>query len=251
MGDASQPKVALVTGASSGIGRATAQAFVARGYATVLVDRDEDGGLQVEAQLRKSGECTFIRCEVTDDQAVRRAVERAVATYGRLNVAFNAAGIDGEAGKATADCSIENWNRVLAIDLTGLWYCLRHEIPQLLKSGGGAIVNCASVAGVVGAPYVPAYVAAKHGVVGLTKAAALEYARQGIRVNAVCPGMIDTPMSRKGLSPDISAALLKESPMGRFGQPAEVASAVLWLCDESAAFVNGQAIAVDGAWTAR
>jgi NAD(P)-dependent dehydrogenase (short-subunit alcohol dehydrogenase family) len=250
MGGVNQ-RVALVTGASSGIGRATAEAFVARGYATVLVDRDEDAGLQVEAQLRKSGECTFVRCDVTDDQAVRRAVEQAVATYGQLNAAFNAAGIDGEAGKATAECSIENWNQVLAIDLTGLWYCLRHEIPQLLKSGGGAIVNCASVAGLVGAPYVPAYVAAKHGVVGLTKAAALEYARQGIRVNAVCPGMIDTPMSRKGLSPDISAALLKESPMGRMGQPTEVASAVLWLCDESAAFVTGQAIAVDGAWTAR
>jgi NAD(P)-dependent dehydrogenase (short-subunit alcohol dehydrogenase family) len=251
MGDVNQPRVALVTGASSGIGRATAQAFVARGYATVLVDRDEDAGLQVQAQLRKSGECTFVRCDVTDDHAVRQAVERAVATYGQLNVAFNAAGIDGDAGQATADCSVENWNRVLATDLTGLWYCLRHEIPQLLKSGGGAIVNCASVAGLVGAPYVPAYVAAKHGVVGLTKAAALEYARQGIRVNAVCPGMIDTPMTRKGLTPEISAALLKESPTGRMGQPTEVASAVLWLCDESATFVTGQAIAVDGAWTAR
>ena len=244
-------KVALVTGASSGIGRATALAFAARGYATVLLDRDEAAGLQVEAQLRKSGECTFIRCDVTDDRAVRQAIERAVATYGQLNAAFNAAGIDGEVGKATADCSIENWNHVLAIDLTGLWYCLRHEIPQLLKSGGGAIVNCASVAGLVGAPYVPAYVAAKHGVVGLTKAAALEYAGQGIRINAVCPGMIDTPMSRQGLSPDVRAALLKESPIGRMGQPAEVASAVLWLCDDSAAFVTGQAIAVDGAWTAR
>jgi NAD(P)-dependent dehydrogenase (short-subunit alcohol dehydrogenase family) len=250
MGDVNRRRVALVTGASSGIGRATAEGFVARGYATVLVDRDEEAGLQVEAQLRKSGECTFVRCDVTDDQAVRQAVERGVGVYGQLNVAFNAAGIDGE-GAATADCSIENWNRVLAIDLTGLWYCLRHEIPQLLKSGGGAIVNCASVAGLVGAPYVPAYVAAKHGVVGLTKAAALEYARQGIRINAVCPGMIDTPMSRKGMSPDVRAALLKESPIARLGQPSEVASAVLWLCDESAAFVNGQAIAVDGAWTAR
>jgi NAD(P)-dependent dehydrogenase (short-subunit alcohol dehydrogenase family) len=250
MGDVNRRRVALITGASSGIGRATAEGFVARGYATVLVDRDEEAGLQVEAQLRKSGECTFVRCDVTDDQAVRQAVERGVAVYGQLNVAFNAAGIDGE-GAATADCSIENWNRVLAIDLTGLWYCLRHEIPQLLKSGGGAIVNCASVAGLVGAPYVPAYVAAKHGVVGLTKAAALEYARQGIRINAVCPGMIDTPMSRKGMSPDVREALLKESPIARLGQPSEVASAVLWLCDESAAFVNGQAIAVDGAWTAR
>jgi NAD(P)-dependent dehydrogenase (short-subunit alcohol dehydrogenase family) len=250
MGDVNQRKVALVTGASSGIGRATAEAFVARGYATVLVDRDEDAGLQVEAQLRKSGDCTFVRCDVTDDQAVRQTVARAVAIYGQLNVAFNAAGIDGEGG-ATADCSIENWNRVLAIDLTGLWYCQRHEIPQLLKSGGGTIVNCASVAGLVGAPYVPAYVAAKHGVVGLTKAAALEYARQGIRINAVCPGMIDTPMSRKGMSPEVRDALLKESPTGRLGQAAEVASAVLWLCEDSAAFVSGQAIAVDGAWTAR
>jgi NAD(P)-dependent dehydrogenase (short-subunit alcohol dehydrogenase family) len=244
-------KVALVTGASSGIGRATAELFVARGYATALVDRDDDAGRVVETQLRKSGECIFIRCDITDDGAVRKAVEQAVNLYGRLDAAFNAAGIDGEAGKATADSSMENWNRVMAIDLTGLWSCMRYEIPQMLKTGGGSIVNCASVAGLVGAPYVSAYVAAKHGVVGLTKAAALEYARQGIRVNAVCPGMIDTPMTRKGLAPEIAAKLLEESPIGRFGQPVEIASAVAWLCEESSSFLTGQAIAVDGAWTAR
>ena len=244
-------KVALVTGASSGIGRATAELFVARGYATALVDRDDDAGRVVETQLRKSGECIFIRCDITDDGAVRKAVEQAVSLYGRLDAAFNAAGIDGETGKATADSSMENWNRVMAIDLTGLWSCMRYEIPQMLRTGGGSIVNCASVAGLVGAPYVSAYVAAKHGVVGLTKAAALEYARQGIRVNAVCPGMIDTPMTRKGLTPEIAAKLLEESPIGRFGRPVEIASAVVWLCDESSSFLTGQAIAVDGAWTAR
>jgi NAD(P)-dependent dehydrogenase (short-subunit alcohol dehydrogenase family) len=251
MGAVNQRQVALVTGGASGIGRATAEAFVAKGYAIVLLDRVEEAGQQVQSQLRKSGECTFIRCDVTDDQAVRLAVEQAVATYGRLDVAFNAAGIEGEAGKPTADCTIDNWNRVMAIDLTGLWYCMRHEIPQMLKYGGGSIVNCASVAGLVGAPYFPAYVAAKHGVVGLTKAAALEYARQGIRVNAVCPGMIDTPMSRAGMTEEVLSMLLKESPLGRLGSASEVASAVLWLCDPGAGFVTGQAIAVDGAWTAR
>jgi NAD(P)-dependent dehydrogenase (short-subunit alcohol dehydrogenase family) len=140
---------------------------------------------------------------------------------------------------------------VIATDLTGLWSCMRYEIPQMLKAGAGSIVNCASIAGLVGAPGLPAYVAAKHGVVGLTKAAALEYARQAIRVNAVCPGLIDTPMSRKGLTPEIAAKLAEESPIGRFGQPAEIASAVLWLCDETSGFLTGQAIAVDGAWTAR
>jgi NAD(P)-dependent dehydrogenase (short-subunit alcohol dehydrogenase family) len=244
-------KVAFVTGASSGIARATAEGFVARGYATVLFDRDERAGREVEAELKTRGECMFIAGDVTDDPGVRQAVEKTVAAYGRLDAAFNAAGIDGEQGKATADCTVDNWRRVIAIDLTGVWSCLRHQIPQMLKTGGGSIVNCASVAGVVGAPFVPAYVAAKHGVVGLTKAAALEYARQGIRVNAVCPGMIDTPMSRAGLTPEIAEVLLAESPIGRFGQPREVASAVLWLCDESASFVNGQAISVDGAWTSR
>jgi NAD(P)-dependent dehydrogenase (short-subunit alcohol dehydrogenase family) len=243
--------VALVTGASSGIGRATAEAFVARGYATALIDRDADEGRQVETQLRKSGECLFIQCDVTDDGAVRDAVARTVSAYGRLDAAFNAAGIDGEAGKPTAECSMENWNRVIATDLTGLWSCMRYEIPQMLKAGGGSIVNCASIAGLLGAPTLAAYVAAKHGVVGLTKTAALEYARQGIRVNAVCPGLIDTPMTRKGLTPEFAAKLVEESPIGRFGQPAEIAATVVWLCDQSPGFLTGQAIAVDGAWTAR
>jgi NAD(P)-dependent dehydrogenase (short-subunit alcohol dehydrogenase family) len=251
MADAKSTRVALVTGGASGIGLATAEGFVSRGYRTVIVDRVEAAGLSAQSKLRESGECAFVLCDVTDDSSVRRAVEQAVANYGRLDVAFNAAGIDGEPGKATADGSIENWHRVLAVDLTGLWYCMRHEIPQMLKVGGGVIVNCASVAGLVGAPYVSAYVAAKHGVVGLTKSAALEYARSNIRINAVCPGMIDTPMSRAGMTDEIRTALLNESPLGRLGSASEVASAVLWLCDPSAAFVSGQAIAIDGAWTAR
>lgn len=247
---AGQPKAAFVTGASSGIGRAAARALVERGYATALVDRDEALGREVEAELGRAGECAFIRCDITDDEAVRSAVARTVERYGRLDAAFNAAGIDGEGG-ATADCSIENWNRVLAIDLTGLWFCMRHQIREMLKTGGGAIVNCASVAGLVGAPFVPAYVAAKHGVVGLTKAAALEYARQGIRVNAVCPGMTDTPMSRAGMTEEVRQVLLAESPIGRLAQPEEVAKVALCLIDGVSDFLTGQAIAVDGAWTAR
>jgi NAD(P)-dependent dehydrogenase (short-subunit alcohol dehydrogenase family) len=247
---ADQRKVAFVTGASSGIGRATAAAFVSRGYATVLADRDEQAGRKAEVELKGAGECVFIPCDVTDDDAVRRAVEQTVERYGRLDAAFNGAGIDGEQGKTTAECSPENWSRVLAVDLTGVWSCMRHQIPQMLKTGGGAIVNCASVAGLVAAPFCGAYAAAKHGVVGLTKAAALEYARQGIRVNAVCPGMIDTPMSRAGIPPELRDALLAQTAIGRMGEPEEVAAAVLWLCDGAPGFLTGQAIAIDGAWTA-
>jgi NAD(P)-dependent dehydrogenase (short-subunit alcohol dehydrogenase family) len=243
-------KVALVTGATSGIGLAAAEAFLARGYAVALVDRDDTAGGAVQERLQKLGECTYIRCDVTDNAAVQSAVQQAVSKYARLDAAFNAAGIDGE-GAATADCSIENWNRVIATDLTGVWFSMRHEIPAMLKTGGGAIVNCASTAGIAGAPYVPAYVAAKHGVVGLSKAAALEYARQGIRVNAVCPGIIETPMTRKGLAPDIKAKLLEETPIGRIGTAAEIAATVIWLCDSTSSYLTGQAVAVDGGWTAR
>ena len=250
MGEAGPRKVAFVTGASSGIGKATAAAFVAKGYATVLVDREEAAGRAVEAELRGQGECMFIACDVTDDVAVERTVEQAVAAYGRLDAVFNGAGIDGEKGKFTADCSVENWHRVLTVDLTGVWHCMRHQIPRMLANGGGSIVNCASTAGLTGAATFAAYTAAKHGVVGLTKAAALEYGRSGIRVNAVCPGMIDTPMTQ-GLAPDLLKPLLDASPTGRMGKPEEIANAVLWLSDEGASYVTGQAIAVDGAWTSQ
>lgn len=224
-----QRRVAFVTGAASGIGRATAEAFVAKGYATVLADRDETLGREVEACLRRSGECAFVRCDVTSDEEVRAAVEHAVAAYGRLDAAFNAAGIDGETDKPTAETSPENWSRVIAVDLTGVWSCMRHQIPQMLKSGGGTIVNCGSVAGLIAAPNLSAYVAAKHGLIGLTKTAALEYSRLGVRVNAVCPAMVGTPMFQRSRSPELTAAMLQLSPIGRFGQP--------------------QAIAVDGGWT--
>jgi NAD(P)-dependent dehydrogenase (short-subunit alcohol dehydrogenase family) len=248
MAAADQRKVAFVTGASSGIGRATAAAFTSHGYATLLVDRDEGLGREVEAKLRQTGECAFVRCDVTDDDDVRRAVEQAISLYGRLDAVFNAAGIDG-AQAPVADSSRENWDRVIGIDLTGVWSCMRHQIPALLRSGGGSIVNCASVAGVVGAPALSAYVAAKHGVIGLTKAAALEYARQGIRVNAVCPGMIETPM-QASLAPELKEQLIAMSPMGRYGQPEEIASMVLAIC-ENGSFVTGQAIVVDGGWVAQ
>ncbi len=245
-----ESKVAFVTGAASGIGLATAEALIKRGFATVLADRNETAGRAIEEKWREFGKCAFVPCDVTDERAVQNAVEFAVTTFGRLDAAFNAAGMDGEKGM-TADCSTENWNRVIAVNLTGIWNCLRFQIPHMQKNGGGAIVNCASVAGLVGAPYLPAYVAAKHGVVGLTKAAALEYAREGIRINAICPAFIDTPLSRESLSPEHAAALMAECPIGRFAQAEEVAAMVQWLLSDDCSYVVGQAIAIDGAWTAR
>jgi NAD(P)-dependent dehydrogenase (short-subunit alcohol dehydrogenase family) len=244
-------KVAFVTGASSGIGRATADAFVSRGYATVLVDREDETGRRAESQLRQSGDCMFIHCDVTDDDAVRQAVHRAVDVYGRLDAAFHAAGVAVEQGRPTAACRMEYWNQVIATDLTGIFSCMRHVIREMLKSGGGSIVNCASMAGLVGAANVPANVAAKHAVVGLTKAAALEYARQNVRVNVVCPGITDTEMFRRAVPPGTEAALAESLPVGRFGRPHEIAATVLSLCDESMGFLTGQAIAIDGGWTAR
>lgn len=243
-------KVAFITGGGSGIGLATAQTLVKRGYATVLVDRNEAAGRAAEDQLREIGKCAFVGCDVTDEKAVMNAVEFTVRTFGRLDAAFNAAGLDGEKAM-TADCSTANWNRVISTNLTGVWNCLRYQIPQMLKIGGGAIVNCASVAGLVGAPYLPAYVAAKHGVVGLTKASALDYARQNIRINAICPAFIDTPLSRESLTPEHVEALVKECPVGRLAQAEEVASMVQWLLSDDCSYVTGQAIAIDGAWTAR
>jgi NAD(P)-dependent dehydrogenase (short-subunit alcohol dehydrogenase family) len=245
-------KVAFVTGAGSGIGRGTARLFAARGYATALVDLNEAGGRETEAAIRGAGgEATFISCNVADDDSVKRAVAQAVEAYGRLDAAFNAAGIDGESGKLTADCSLENWNRVIGVDLTGIFHCMRHQIPQMLKQGGGAIVNCASTAGIRGAAFCAAYSAAKHGVVGLTKAAGLEYAAQGIRINAVCPGMIRTPMTQTGAMKEVIDRMVVNTPLARLGDPEEIGAAVLWLCGDDATFVHGQAIPVDGALTSR
>ena len=245
------PRVAFVTGAGSGIGRATAAAFAQASYAVALIDRDEKAGRSAQAEMGEAGgQCLFIACDIADDESVRRAVDQTVGHFGRLDAAFNAAGTEGEQGRLTGDGSPENWQRVLGVNLTGTWYCMRHQLPALLRSGGGSIVNCASVAGLVGAPTFAAYTASKHGVVGLTKTAALEYVRQGVRVNAVCPGTIDTPMNA-GLDPALLQGLLADSPAGRLGLASEVASLVVWLCGEGAGFVNGQAIAVDGGWTSR
>lgn len=252
MGEANKGKVVFVTGAGSGIGRGTSKLLASKGYTVALADLNEEGGRETEAAIRDAGgECSFVKCNVADDDSVRSAVEQTVAAHGRLNGAFNAAGVDGAEGKMTADCTMENWNKVIGVNLTGVWHCMRHQIPQMLKSGGGAIVNCASTAGIRGAQFFGAYCASKHGVVGLTKASALEYASQGIRINAVCPGMIETPMTMSEATRDIINELVKESPLKRIGQPEEIGGAVLWLLSDYASYVHGQAIAVDGALTSR
>lgn len=241
-------RVAFVTGAGSGIGRATAQAFAEAGYAVALADRDALAGEQAEVELSRIGRCRFFLTDVTDDASVASTVGLTLSTFGRLDAAFNAAGIDGEHGRRTHEGTLENWRRVMAVDLTGTYHCMRHQIPAMLQGGGGAIVNCASVAGVLGAATFSAYVAAKHGVVGLTRTAALEYAREGITVNAICPGTINTQMNQ-ALPRDLLDGLLAASPMGRLGEPAEIAATVLFLCSPGARFLNGQAIPVDGGWT--
>lgn len=243
-------KVAIVTGGSSGIGRASAVAFADAGYAVGILDRSEEGGRTTANALEeRGGRCHFAAVDVEDDAATGAAIDRIVATLGGLDAAFNAAGIDGEAGRRLHECTPENWARVIGIDLTGVWHCMRHQLRHMLANGGGAIVNCSSAAGLVGAPTYGAYAAAKHGVIGLTKSASLEYARDNIRVNAVCPGMIDTPMTRDGDKEALFDQLVAHSPMGRRGLPEEIAAAAVWLCSQQAGFVTGVAMPVDGGHT--
>jgi NAD(P)-dependent dehydrogenase (short-subunit alcohol dehydrogenase family) len=246
-------KVAIVTGASAGIGRAAAFALAAEGASVVVSDIDVERGEEVAAAIRdKGGSALFVAADVSDDVQVAALVDAAVETFGGLDLAFNNAGIEG-ATAPTAECAVTNWHRTLAVNLTGVWSCMRHEIPRMLERGGGSIVNNASVAGLVGFVGIPAYVASKHGVVGLTKTAALEYAAQGIRVNAVCPGVIDTEMVERfiGGSPEARDAMLAMEPVGRLGLAEEIADAVVWLCSPRSSFVTGQAIAVDGGFVAR
>ena len=245
--------VIIVTGASSGIGRATAFALASEGAAVTVADVQETEGEATASAIRdKGGRAVFVPTDVSIDESVAAMVEATVDAFGGLDAAFNNAGIEGISAP-THECSVENWNRTLAVNLTGVWSCMRYEIPRLLDRGGGSIVNCASVAGLVGFAGIPAYTAAKHGVVGLTKGAALDYATAGIRVNALCPGVIDTAMVHRftGDAVEAEAAMVAMEPVGRLGQPDEIADAVVWLCSERASFVTGQAIAIDGGFVAR
>ena len=246
-----QGKVAIVTGGSFGIGRATAIAFADRGAKVAIVDYIEDNETLNHIQAA-GGEAIFVKCDVSKGADVKAMIEKVMAAYGRLDYAFNNAGIEG-ASAPTHECTEENWERTIGVNLKGVWLCMKYEIQQMLKQGKGAIVNCASIAGLVGFQGLPVYVASKHGVVGLTKTAALEYAKSGIRVNAVCPGVIKTNMVDRitGREKEVEKQFEDMEPVGRMGQPEEVAEAVIWLCSDAASFVTGDAMAVDGGWTAQ
>ncbi len=244
-------KVVIVTGGSSGIGKATAIAFAMEGAKVVIADWKIDP-TAVETMKNLTTEVLFIQCDVSNDEDVKNMVNKTIETFGSLDYAFNNAGIEGEMA-ATQECSMENWNRTIEINLKGVWLCMKYQIPEMLKQGKGAIVNCASVAGLVGFAGLPAYVASKHGVIGLTKNAALECAELGIRVNAVCPGVIQTPMIDRltGNNPDNISQFTQLEPVARFGKPEEIANAVLWLCSEKASFVTGHPMVIDGGFVAR
>lgn len=250
-------KVALVTGAGAGIGRATALKFAEEGAKVVVSDIDPVGGQEtVDLVKAKGGEAVFIQADVSKSSDVSAMVQKAVATFGRLDCACNNAGIEGKMGPM-ADQTEESFDRVLSVNLRGTFLCLRAEITQMLKSGGGAIVNLSSVAGLIGFAGLSPYVASKHGVNGLTKNAALEYAKEGIRVNSICPGGIDTRMldslaeQATGGSMETSEMMAPLHPIGRIGTAEEVANLIVWLCSDRASFVTGAHIPVDGGYVAQ
>ena len=245
-------QVALVTGAGSGLGLATAKAFAESGASVVLADWNEDSVRSAVDDLTARGhKAAAIRCDVADEADVAAMVQQTVSTFGGLDAAFNNAGIQVPPSDA-ADETAENFDRVNAINLRGVWACMKHELRHMRTQGSGAIVNCSSLGGLVGLPSRAAYHASKHGVIGLTRSAALEYASRGIRINAVCPGTIDTPMVSDMLAKQADAMkeIMRDQPIGRLGRPEEIPSAVLWLCSPGASFVIGHALAVDGGYTA-
>jgi NAD(P)-dependent dehydrogenase (short-subunit alcohol dehydrogenase family) len=246
-------KVALITGGGSGIGRATALLFGREGAKVVVADYNTEGGDRTVKTINEAGGAAlFHAADVSNPQNVEALIQKVVESYGRLDCAFNNAGIEGEFA-TTPKCSMENWQRVISINLTGVFLCMKYEIEQMLKNGGGAIVNTASAAGLVGLAGSSAYVAAKHGVAGLTKSAALEFARKGIRVNAVCPGFIRTPMVERGLDKGMVSEdqIIAAEPMHRMGRPEEIAEAVLWLSSEASSFVTGLPMPIDGGYVAQ
>lgn len=246
-------KVALVTGGASGMGLATVKAFAKAGAAVAIADINGEAAQAVADELAATGAKTLaITCDVTDEAAVKAMVEKTVETFGSLDAAFNNAGVQSLATE-TADLERTEFDRVVNINLGGVWNCMKHELVQMRKQGSGAIVNCSSLGGFVGVPGRAAYHAAKHGVHGLTKTAALEYAAQGIRINAVCPGIIDTPMVADMKENETAAMdlLMEQVPARRLGTAEEVADPVLWLCGPGSTFVMGHALAVDGGYTVR
>jgi NAD(P)-dependent dehydrogenase (short-subunit alcohol dehydrogenase family) len=248
----SPQKVAIVTGAASGIGKSVAERYAQEGVAVVLSDVNQELGAQAAEQIRQAGgQATFVRADVSRPTDCEQMVAFALEQHGRLDYACNNAGIGGEQNQ-TADLSIEGWQQILAINLSGIFYCMKYQIPAMLKGGGGAIVNMASILGQVGFAGAVGYVAAKHGVVGLTQAAALEYAPHGIRINAVGPGFISTPMIHElEENSELKSALVALHPIGRLGRSEEVAELVIWLSSEKASFVTGAYYPVDGGYLAR
>ena len=245
-------KVALVTGGGSGIGRDTALAFAHQGARVVVADRNAEAGEHTARLIVDTGgEATFVQCDVSKSAEVQAMVSRALDLYGRLDCAHNNAGISTARGP-TAEYAEDTWDEVIATNLTGVWLCMKYEIKQMLAQGSGAIVNTASIAGLVGIAGNAGYVASKHGVVGLTRAAAIEYAKDGIRVNAVCPGYIQTPLiAVLTEDPAGRAAIEARHPMGRLGLPGEIAQAVVWLASDAASFVTGHSLTVDGGYVAQ
>jgi NAD(P)-dependent dehydrogenase (short-subunit alcohol dehydrogenase family) len=247
-------KVALVTGAASGLGLATARAFAESGASVVLADWNEKAAHSAAEELSAKGHKTLaIRCDVADDAQVEAMVQQTVGTFGQIDAAYNNAGIQNVLAE-TADSPRDDYDRVMAINLRGVWSSMKFELQQMRKQGSGAIVNCSSLGGLVGGAERGTYHAAKHGVIGFTKSAALEYAARGIRINAVCPGLIQTPMSDQMVAAgqgEALAAMEKMVPMGRVGRPEEIADAVLWLCSSAASYVTGQSISVDGGFVMR
>ena len=246
-------KVVLVTGGGSGIGRATSLAFASEGARVVVDDIRVDGGEETVRLIKTaSGEAIFVKADVSKAAEVEAMVQKALDTYGRIDCAFNNAGV-GEPLKRVSKTTEDNWDRVMATNLKGVYLCMKYELAHMLKQGRGAIVNTASLAGLKGLSGQAAYVASKHAVVGLTKSAAVEYATLGIRINAVCPGVIDTPLIAPNMKdrPHVQKAYIDMEPIGRLGKPEEIASAVLWLCSDEASFVVGSVFSVDGGVVAR
>jgi NAD(P)-dependent dehydrogenase (short-subunit alcohol dehydrogenase family) len=244
-------RVALVTGGASGIGRATALAFAREGAKVAIADVNVAGSHETLHLIReRGGEAIFVRTDVARAVEVQALINEVVKTYGRLDCAFNNAGTVGKPS-STAQCTEEDWDWVISVNLKGVYLCLKYEILYMLRQGHGAVVNAASVAGLTGVKNNVAYVASKHGVVGLTKASALECAQAGIRINAVCPGFIRTPILNLDEAPEGESRYVSMEPMGRLGRPEEVAEAVVWLCSDAASYVTGHTMSVDGGMAAR